>query len=131
MLLCLPCAQLFFHARHLFAQQRIFLIQRVLLLLLFVLGLAQGLQMLVQRVDLLLHRFRLHLRFFVLLSPQIRFRQRFLPLQIVRQLLAMRQFGLQFAVFFGGNGLFFQFFYLARQLALPIGQALQVFARVF
>ena len=87
--------------------------------------------MLVQRVDLLLHHFRLHLRFFVLLSPQIRFRQRFLPLQIVRQLLAVRQFGLQFAVFFGGNSLFFQFLHLARQLALPIGQALQVFARVF
>ena len=131
LLLCLPCAQLFFHARHLFAQQRIFLIQCVLLLLLFVLGLAQGLQMLVQRVDLLLHRFCLHLRFFVLLCPQIRFCQRFLPLQIVCQLLAVCQFGLQFAVFFGGNGLFFQFLHLARQLALPIGQALQVFARVF
>ena len=53
-----------------------------------------------------------------------------LPLDVVGQVLVLRQFGFQAAVLLGGGGLGVQFFHLAGKLGLQVGEALQVVARV-
>ena len=127
----LAVADLLFQPRPLLAQQGALVVVFVYVLLLCLLGLLQGVGGFGQFLRL---GGELVLLAFVLLmggGGAVGGGQGLLPLHIVEQVLLGGQFVFKAAVALGGFGLALQLFYLAVELALQVGQPLQVFAGVF